>query len=124
MITRYDWIDYKNLMTQLIDYDIGVCLWLPIPKFFHNIPIKNFDYMAAGLPILTSNFGNVKKYLDISGAGIGIDPTNYNDFKNAILLLFEPENRLRFIQNSQRWIKTLGNFHSESKAYVNFILNC
>jgi glycosyltransferase involved in cell wall biosynthesis len=122
LIQHFEWIEYIDLMNALSQYDVGVCLWHPIPKFYRNLPLKNFDYMAAGLPILTSNFGNLAKYLNESESGIGIEPTKYDEFKKAIITLFEPKIRFRFSQSGQKWVSKSGNFKNESKEYVSIIL--
>jgi glycosyltransferase involved in cell wall biosynthesis len=122
IVERYGWVDYPKLMTKLQKYDVGVCLWHSIPKFHRNLPLKNFDYMAAGLPILTSNFGNLKRYLDISQAGIGINPTSYIEFREAVLRLFDPVQRRRFSKNGQKCIRESWNFCREGEEYVKCIL--
>jgi len=122
LIQRYDWIDYSELMEVLQRYDIGICLWHPIPKFYRNLPLKNFDYMAAGLPVLTSNFGNLKTYLDMSQAGIGIDPLNYDEFRAAALQLFDAKARESYSQNGRDWVSRYANFPREAKAYVTCML--
>lgn len=122
LLIKKDWIDYAELMTSLKHYDVGVCLLMPIEKFKRNLPVKNFDYMAVGLPILTSNFANVKKYIDISNAGITIDPQSYDDFKDAVTCLFDPEVRKRYSENGKNWIRQTGNFITEAKEYVECII--
>lgn len=122
LIIKKDWIDYDELMTKLKDYDVGVCLLMPIVKYKRNLPVKNFDYMAVGLPILTSNFDNVKKYIDISNAGITIDPLSYGDFKDAVTRLFDPEVRREYSENGKKWSRQTGNFITEAKEYVECIL--
>jgi glycosyltransferase involved in cell wall biosynthesis len=83
-IRYYPSVPHPDVFGILKTYHIGVCLWLKIKKFERNISIKNFEYMAAGLPVLTSNFGNIAKYVSNAKAGICIDPKNYHDFKKAI----------------------------------------
>lgn len=118
LINHTEWIDYQDLMNLLYCYDIGICLWLPIPKFYRNLPLKNFDYMASGLPIITSNFGNLKKYLIESEAGVCINPTSYEDFRVNILEMFDPAVRKIYSLNGLRWVKEYGSFEKEAKEYV------
>ncbi len=123
-ITHYDWIDYEELMSKLYDYDVGICLWLPIKKFYRNLPLKNFDYMSVGLPFITSNFGNLKKYVEDSGAGICIDPNSYKDFESAIKKMFDPEYRRKLGISGLLWANREGNFAVEAREYVSAFEKC
>ncbi|MBW2524322.1 MAG: glycosyltransferase [Deltaproteobacteria bacterium] len=121
LLTHHGWLEYPQLMATLRDYDVGVCLWLPIKKFERNLPLKNFDYMAAGLPILTSDFGNLRRYLELSGGGVAIDPTSYQQFEREVLRLFDPRLRQRLATNGRRFIQETGGFARESRPYVDVI---
>lgn len=122
-INHIEWIDYIDLMNKLYEYDIGICLWLPIKKFYRNLPLKNFDYMATGLPIITSNFGNLLKYMKESQSGICINPNSYQEFKEAILQMFDPNIRKKYSANGFTWVREHGSFEIESKEYINIIQN-
>jgi glycosyltransferase involved in cell wall biosynthesis len=117
-VQRRPWIEYPRLMKELEDYDVGVCLWLPLRKFERNLPLKNFDYMGAGLPILTSNFGELQRYIERSQSGICIDPQSYEAFEAAVVELFDPDIRHRFGENGMRFVKGQGGFEHESREYV------
>jgi len=120
-LTHHGWLEYPQLMATLQNYDVGVCLWLPIKKFERNLPLKNFDYMAAGLPILTSDFGNLRRYLELSGAGLAINPSSYEQFEHEVLRLFDPSLRQRLATNGRRFIEETGGFGRESGPYVEVI---
>jgi glycosyltransferase involved in cell wall biosynthesis len=120
-VTHRPWVAYPAVMAGLAEFDVGVCLLLPITKYERNVPIKNFDYMAAGLPVLTSNFGNVGRYLELSGGGIAIDPTSYEDFERAIVRLFDPVVRQELAAGGRKFIEATGGFGRESEAYVEVI---
>ena len=121
LIISHSTIDYPDLIKELELYDVGICLWLPIKKYHRNLPMKNFDYMGAGLPIITSNFGNLKKYIGLSQAGICINPLSYVDFKSAINRLFDPQERIFFSNNGINFVREKNNFENESKEYIKLI---
>jgi glycosyltransferase involved in cell wall biosynthesis len=121
-VTHHEWIDYAALMKELDNFDVGICLWLPIKKFHLNLPLKNFDYMSVGLPFITSNFGNLQKYVQISGSGLCIDPTSYLSFEQAAGKLFDSEYRRQLGENGFEWTKREGNFLSESVQYFSAFL--
>ncbi len=116
------WIDYNDLMIKLKnDYDIGICLWHPIKKFQRNLPLKNFDYMGVGLPIITSNFGNLKVHMDKSDAGICIDPFSYEEFKDAINIMFDSTKREDFSIKGLEYSTREASFQSEGIRYIEII---
>lgn len=118
----HDWIDQSALMNKLKnEYDVGLCLWQPIPKFFLNLPIKNFDYMGAGLPFLTSDFGNLRVHAEKSQAGLCINPKSYDEFKNASLQLFDPNVRKRLSDNGLRYVKEEASFQVEAKPLIELL---
>src|SRR4029078_461855 len=98
-------------------YDVVVCLWHPLEKFHRNLPLKNFDYMGIGLPILTSNFGNLAKYAILSGAAICIDPLSYPEFEAAVLELFNTEKREELGRNGLEYTRSLASFEREAAGY-------
>jgi acetyltransferase-like isoleucine patch superfamily enzyme len=112
------WIDYDKLMAELSNYDIGTCLLLPIKKFYRNLPVKNFDYMSQGLPFITSNFGNLAKYVILSGGGVCVNPKSYLEFENAIMPMFEGNYRRRLGERGYDWVRREGNFELEGANYV------
>jgi glycosyltransferase involved in cell wall biosynthesis len=115
------WIEYPSLMKELEDYDVGVCLWLRLRKFERNLPLKNFDYMGAGLPILTSNFGELRRYIERSRSGICIDPQSYGAFEEAVSELFDPDLRRRLGENGMSFVQQQGGFFQESREYVSVV---
>lgn len=56
----------------------------PIENYYYSKPIKVYEYMAAGLPYICSDFPGWRKVAEESGAGICVDPGNINEIKNAI----------------------------------------
>jgi len=121
MIKHIPYINYLKLIKLMPKYDIGVCLWLPIKKYYRNLPLKNFDYMAAGLPIITSNFGNLKNYINLSHSGICINPRSYEQFEKAILKMYNPKNRKKYSQNGINYAREEASFQIEGKKYVDYI---
>jgi glycosyltransferase involved in cell wall biosynthesis len=121
LVTRYSYLEYPSMMEKLADYDVGVFLGKRIKKYERNLPIKNFDYMAVGLPVITSNFGNMRKYMEEAKGGICIDPESYDDFENAIMKLFDVETRKKLGENGIRYTKGKGSYFEEEKKYLGVI---
>ena len=49
---------------------IGLALLKPIPNYYESYPTKLFEYMALGLPVITSNFLYTARLLKKKGADL------------------------------------------------------
>jgi glycosyltransferase involved in cell wall biosynthesis len=74
--------------------------------------------MAAGLPVLTSDFGNIGKYARASGGAICIDPTSYDAFESAITQLFQPALRRQLGEAGRSFVRREASFEREAAEYV------
>lgn len=55
-------------------------------------PMKLFEYMASGVPIITSNIGAIPEIIENSRTGILIDPNDLASLKDSIKLLITNRN--------------------------------
>lgn len=65
----------------------GIVVYQPAPNHIDAQPIKMFEFMAAGLPVVASNFPLWKGIIEDSGCGICVDPQDKNDVRNACVKL-------------------------------------
>lgn len=63
---------------------IGLVTFLPEPNHIESQPNKMFEYMAAALPLIASNFPLWKEIVEGNKCGICIDPNRPEDISNAI----------------------------------------
>ena len=116
-------VSHKEVFQVLPKYHVGVCLLKHIRKYERNLPQKNFEYMSVGLPVITSDFGNLKKYVDQSQSGICIDPTSYEEFKEAVEMLMQPEAWIAYSNNGYTYTRTHLNLDLEIAPYLKTILS-
>ena len=66
----------KSEMPQLLAAaDVGVHVLADVPLFRYGVsPNKVFDYMAAGLPVLTNTPGGVAELVTAAMAGVAVEP--------------------------------------------------
>jgi glycosyltransferase involved in cell wall biosynthesis len=79
--------------------------------------------MSVGLPIITSNFGNLKRYAEESGAAICIAPDSYNEFECAVLELMSGSTREKLSKNGRRYVSEKASFENEAGYYLEKIRN-
>ncbi|OQM76230.1 glycosyltransferase family 4 protein [Manganibacter manganicus] len=62
----------------------GVVTFLPAPNHIDAQPNKMFEYMAAGIPVIGSNFPLWRTIIEGNQCGICVDPTNPSAIASAI----------------------------------------
>lgn len=65
----------------------GLVLLLPIENYVNSLPIKLFEYMAAGLPVIASDFDLWRRIIDECRCGICVNPNDNNQVVAAICKL-------------------------------------
>jgi glycosyltransferase involved in cell wall biosynthesis len=79
-----EWLDYENISSALSDVDI--CFDLRNKKFFFNnsLPIKLFEYMACGKPVIYSDIDAILDEFQSNEFGYFVDPFNKEEIANKI----------------------------------------
>ena len=62
----------------------GLCILKPIKNYYQSQPIKVYEYMAAGLPYICSNFPEWIRVAQDSGAGLYVDPEDVLELQATI----------------------------------------
>ena len=70
------WVPHEDMANHMALADIGLVPWQPSEKNKKNIPIKVFEYMACGIPLLVADLPSTTPYVAESGAGITYDSTD------------------------------------------------
>ncbi len=65
-------VSYKEMAELLCDSSIGLATFKPGKAAAFASPLKLFDYMAAGIPIIATDIGNIGRILRTSGSGFPI----------------------------------------------------
>ena len=70
----------------------GIVIYQPAQNHFEAQPVKMFEYMAAGLPVIASDFPFWKTIVEDTGCGICVDPQDAEAVRKAcVYLLNNPE---------------------------------
>ena len=83
------WVDRGAVANILGSVRAGLLLIKPIPHEMDGLPIKLFEYMAAGVPVIASNFPLWHSILDASGAGLIVDPEDPHAIASAMRWIIE-----------------------------------
>ncbi|MFA6234710.1 MAG: glycosyltransferase, partial [Bacteroidota bacterium] len=74
--------------------DLGMCLIENLGRsYFLSLPNKLFEYFAAGIPVVGSDFPEIGAVLRETGAGIAVDPAHSELLRKAIRTLLDDSGR-------------------------------
>ncbi|WP_078431932.1 glycosyltransferase family 4 protein [Metabacillus halosaccharovorans] len=112
-------LDRKEVKKELETSMAGLVLLEPRANYIDSLPIKMFEYMATGLPVIASNFSLWQDIIEGNKCGICVDPLNVKDISNAINWLMDnPEKAMEMGRNGQKAVDTRYNWEAESDKLI------
>lgn len=94
---------------------VGVVTFLPVPNHVDSQPNKMFEYMSAGLPLVTSDFPLWREIVEGNDCGVCVDPRDPVAIGRAIQRLIDnPDLAQRLGDNGRRAIEREFNWSVES----------
>lgn len=104
-------VSFEQIGHYLQKASIGWVSWQPFAKNEKNIPTKLFEYMAYGLPVVTSDLASVRPFVRQGINGLRVKATDPAAHAEAILLLLENPERAQalgregqqLVQNRFNW---------------------
>ena len=89
---------------------VGLVVLKDTPNQGYSLPIKMFEYMAAGIPVIASKFPLWEKIINEVQCGICVDPENVLEIRSAICQLLSDDNRAK--KMGERGRKAVCNIYS------------
>ncbi|MBI4687081.1 MAG: glycosyltransferase family 4 protein [Nitrospirae bacterium] len=111
--------DYLNIFKYLTNAKIGI---IPLPsykKFMKNIPLKMFEFMGFGMPMVLSDLPPSRQFIKGENCAVSVEPDNINEYANAIkFLLGNPEKAVEMGKNGRRLVFEKYNWANEEKKLL------
>ena len=111
-IELIDWISHSDVVRYIETSVVGIILFQP--THYNNLiglPNKLFEYMACRIPVIASNFQEIRKIVEESNCGILVDPTNIQEISDATIWLLEhPEETEQMGENGRRAVEEAYNW--------------
>ena len=112
-------VDFKDVPLFYQKSDVGIICFLPEPNHLNAVPNKFFEYMAAGLPIVVSNFPSWERIIQENSCGICIDPLKPKKIAQAIKYLIDhPKEAIEMGKNGKNAVFKKYNWGEESKKLI------
>jgi len=104
----------------------GLVTLHPLINYVDSLPIKMFEYMAAEIPVIASNFPLWKQIIEENECGICVNPLDPRAIANAISFLDDnPKKAAEMGRNGRKAVEKMYNWEMESikliEAYQNLI---
>lgn len=112
-------IDREQVKNVLMESSVGLVLLHPEPRYVVSYPIKMFEYMSAGIPVVASNFPIWRDIVEGNDCGVCVDALKVDDIICAVNYLLENPDRAREMgMNGRKAIETIYNWEAESVRLV------
>lgn len=116
--TRIDyrgWLSREAVSGLLAESRIGLVIFQPAPNHMEAQPNKMFEFMAAGLPVIASDFPYWRNIIQKEGCGLLVNPLNPKEIADAICyLVTNPRKAQKMGELGAQAIKR--KFHWEKEA--------
>jgi len=118
-VEELGWLD-RNGIKDLLNHSVaGLVTLHSTTNYIDALPVKMFEYMSAGIPVIASDFPLWKKIIEDNDCGICVDPMKPKAIADAInFLINNPTRAEQMGRNGQVAIKNKYNWkNEESKLY-------
>lgn len=120
-VNYYGFVNRTDIKKILSDSKIGIVTLYPTLNYLDSVPIKMFEYMACGLPIIVSNFPYWIELLKEENCAVFVNPVNEKEIAKAIdNLLSNKKLAEQMGQNGRRAVEEKYNWEKEEIKLVKF----
>ncbi len=120
LVKFHGWLSREQLALFLGSVRVGLVLHHPIPNEIDAQPIKLYEYMSAGLPIIASNFPLLKQIIEDVGCGLTVDPLDIRAVAAAMRWMLEnPADAEAMGQRGRQAVLRIYNWDVEAVKLIN-----
>ncbi|KGR73972.1 glycosyltransferase family 4 protein [Ureibacillus sinduriensis] len=122
---NWSYVDYKGVLDRkgvkevLTSSKIGLVTLHPIINYLDALPVKMFEYMAAGIPVIASDFPLWREIVGKANCGVLVDPLNPTHIAEAVESLLKDEQRAKTMgENGRHAVEQEYNWEKEGQKLV------
>lgn len=99
----------------------GLVTLHPQANYLESLPVKMFEYMAAGIPVIASNFPFWRTIIEAEACGICVDPLRPAEIAAAVdYIVAHPGMARQMGANGRRAVTEKFNWGNESQKMMDF----
>lgn len=118
-VKYYGSVSSEEVIELLKKSQIGLVTFLPEPNHIEAQPNKMFEYMAAALPLIASDFPLWKEIVEGNKCGICVNPNKPEDISNAInYLLMNQDIAMAMGRNGAKAVSDKYNWDPEKEKLL------
>lgn len=115
----HGWVDSRTITDILLRSSAGLVTLKPTPNYLYSLPVKLFEYMRAGLPVIASDFEEWRKIVDVHECGVLVNPDQPKEIAKAIDWIVENKERAyKMGVNGKEAVDSQFNWSREEKKLI------
>lgn len=120
-VDELGWLDRAGVKATLDRSKAGLVTLHPVINYLDALPVKMFEYMAAGIPVIASHFPMWREIVELHDCGLCVDPLDPAAIAKAIdFFITHPEEARRMGGNGQRAVQNVYNWRIEEAKLLAF----
>jgi len=118
-VKEYGFVGRQEISDILRRSKAGIVTLHKIPNYKEALPVKMFEYMAAGIPVIASDIPLWQNIIDDAKCGICVDPYSLDDIAGAInYIISHPKEAERMGQNGKKAVIEKYNWAIEERKLL------
>ncbi|MCI0693249.1 glycosyltransferase family 4 protein [candidate division KSB1 bacterium] len=111
-------VPYDDIPRYIAAMDIAVAPYIPSENFYYS-PIKIFEYMAMGKPVVGGKIGQVEEVINDGETGVLFEPGNIAALQAALAQLANDSPLCRRLgENARAWVETERTWDNNARQVI------
>jgi len=118
-VNELGFLNRVEINSVLAQSKVGLVTLHPVINYLDSLPVKMFEYMASGIPVVASDFPLWSEIVESNECGLCVDPLNPKAIGEAIQYLIDnPAQAERMGRNGRKAVEGKFNWTVEEKKLL------